>query len=286
MVDASLSALDILCSDIQLFDAEKRIASFILDHQDDAAGMTLAELAKASGSSEATVSRFCKRLGFENYRAFQISLARDVHERPHPHLDSNAVTLDAFAQSMQNILAVKQAELSGTVQNIDEKVFTEVLNVLQSADVIQIASTGNTIPVAMDAAFKLNQLGLRCTMSEISEKASAFALTLTERDALILFSNSGRSKRLRALAEAAHEQGAPIILITGNRSSQLTRLADYALFTVNREKMLEIADYSFSRLSATLMVELLYYFLLISVPGARERIERHRDLIIADKLYE
>lgn len=279
----NLSALDILCSDLQLFDAEKRIAAFILEHQDEAAGMTLSALAQASGSSEATVSRFCKHLGFESYRAFQISLARDVHERPQPQLASHTVSAGNIEQSLQNILAVKLAEVSGTVHNIDPSVLRAVLDVLCNADIIQIAATGNTIPVAMDAAFKFNQLGLRATTTEISEKATAFALTLTEHDALVIFSNSGRSKRLQALALAAKDRGVSIILVTGSRNSPLAKIADHALYTVNREKLLETAEYPLSRLSATLVVELLYHFLLASIPEASTKLTHHHAIIMADK---
>lgn len=278
-----LSALDVLCSDVELFDAEKKVADFVLSHQIEAAGMTLSALAQASGSSESTVSRFCKHLGFDSYRAFQISLARDVNERPQPQLSSNTVSLNSVEQSLQNILAVKLSELTNTVQNVDPDTIRAVVELLRSADVIQVASTGNTIPVAMDAAFKFNQLGLRCTMSEINEKSTAFALTLTERDVLVLFSNSGRSKRLQTITQIAQEAGAHTVLITGNRTSPLAQAADHVLLTVNREKLLAAAEYPFSRLSALLVVEMLYNFLLVSLPDAPDNLRNLREAILTDK---
>ncbi len=283
MNSVNLSAMDILCSDLDLFDAEQRIADYILQHQAEAAGMTLASLAQASGASEATVSRFCKRLGFESYRTFQISLARDVHERPQPNLASNTVSIDELHESLQNILAVKVSEITGTIQNIDENELQSVLNVLGTADVVQVAATGNTIPVAMDAAFKFNQLGIRCTMSEIAEKSSAFALALTKRDALLVFSNSGRSKRLLSIARAAKSTGAKLILITGNRVSPLSEIADHVLLTVNREKLLATAEFPLSRLSALALVEVLFHLLLVSVPEARTYMNRHKEFMKDDK---
>lgn len=286
MTSPNASALDILCSDVQLFDAERRIADYILEHQEEAAHMTLSALAQASGASEATVSRFCKHLGFKSYRLFQISLARDVHERPRPDLASNTVSDQDIAQSLQNIQAVKLSEVSGTIHNIDPEQLRQVLEAIKRAEIIQIASTGNTIPVAMDAAFKFGQLGLRCTMSEISETATTFALTLTERDVLILFSNSGRSKRLQAIARIARELGATIILVTGSRTSLLARYADHLLLTVNRERLLETGEYPLSRLSSTVVVEVLYHFLLASMPDARARLKRQHDMMMPDKLMD
>ena len=75
------SVVTLLCSGMHFFNAEKRIADCVLEDTAGVAAMTSAELARCSSTSEATVTRFCKKLGFENYRAFQLALARDVMER-------------------------------------------------------------------------------------------------------------------------------------------------------------------------------------------------------------
>ena len=72
------SVVTLLCSGMHFFNAEKRIADCVLEDTAGVAAMTSAELAHCSSTSEATVTRFCKKLGFENYRAFQLALARDV----------------------------------------------------------------------------------------------------------------------------------------------------------------------------------------------------------------
>ena len=82
---------------LHFFNAEKRIADCVLEDTAGVAAMTSAELAHCSSTSEATVTRFCKKLGFENYRAFQLALARDVMERQ-PLEISNEVQLDNIPQ--------------------------------------------------------------------------------------------------------------------------------------------------------------------------------------------
>ena len=198
------SVVTLLCSGMHFFNAEKRIADCVLEDTAGVAAMTSAELAHCSSTSEATVTRFCKKLGFENYRAFQLALARDVMERQ-PLEISNEVQLDNIPQSLQNILSNKIDEMSATINGINPENLQRVLKLLQNAQLVQIAAVGNTIPVAMDAAFKFNQLGMRCITSEISEKNSAFALTLTPQDVLLLISNSGKSRRLNQMAQTALE---------------------------------------------------------------------------------
>jgi DNA-binding MurR/RpiR family transcriptional regulator len=283
MLESENSVLTQLCSGIELFRAEERIKSYLLAHRREAVDMTSAELAHASSTSEATVTRLCKKLGFDNYRAFRLALARDVIEEQQPASVSYEVSLADIPQSLQNILANKISELTATISAIDPATLKAVLAVLQSADVIEIAAVGNTIPVAMDAAFKFNQLGLRCVTSEISEKLSAFALTLTPQDALLLISNSGKSRRLYQMAQAARQNGVPILLITCNQQSPLAELADHLLISSNREQLLTTAEFAFSRISAIAIIEVLYHFLLTSLPNARSTIRRHESLMQHDK---
>lgn len=81
MRDSPGSVVTLLCSGIQLYSAERRIADCILKDVKWASVVTSAQLAHASQSSEATVTRLCHKLGFENYRKFQLALARDVMEQ-------------------------------------------------------------------------------------------------------------------------------------------------------------------------------------------------------------
>ena len=58
----------VLCSSYDtFFEAEKKIADYILEHKSEIIDMTVAELALASGTSDATVSRFCRFSSFKDY---------------------------------------------------------------------------------------------------------------------------------------------------------------------------------------------------------------------------
>lgn len=81
MCEAPGSVVTLLCSGIQLYSAERRIADCILADVKRASMCTSAELARLSCSSEATITRLCHKLGFENYRKFQLALARDAMEQ-------------------------------------------------------------------------------------------------------------------------------------------------------------------------------------------------------------
>ncbi|MDO5348610.1 MAG: MurR/RpiR family transcriptional regulator [Lachnospiraceae bacterium] len=278
------SVVGVICASYDtFFEAEKKIADCIKERKEDVVDMTVAELAQASGTSDATVSRFCRRCGFKGFQNLKMALAKEVMEEQQKAVQvSNEIDRKDMGQSLQNILANKVAELTDTVNLMDEAALEQALTLLEQADLVQVAAVGNTIPVAMDCAFKLNQLGIRAVSGTIWDGEAARALNLTKKDVLLVISNSGTSKRLQALAEGARENGAKIILVTNNGASPLARISNVKLITATREKLLT-EHFWFSRLTATLIVEVLYLFLLASRKDAAEHIRRHETVIRPDK---
>ena len=63
------------------FQAEKKVADFILVNPGLAVNANVSELANYSGVSDATVVRFCKHLGYEGYYQMRLLLARDIGRR-------------------------------------------------------------------------------------------------------------------------------------------------------------------------------------------------------------
>ena len=268
----------------QFFDAEKKIADFIMENKKAVVDMTVAELARASGTSDATVSRFCRRCGFKGFQSLKMDLAKEVMREERDSLQvSNEITRGNLSQSLQNILANKMAEMTGTIGMMDTDNLEVILNVLEHARIIQFAAVGNTIPVAMDGAFKFNQLGLRSVSGGIWESQAAHAYNLGPEDAVVVISNSGTSKRLLALVRGAKENGAKIIVITNNESSPLARISDYKIITATREKLLT-GEFWFSRIPAMLVIETLYLLLFVSKKDAAKHIRRHEESIRPDKM--
>ncbi|MFR2847509.1 MAG: MurR/RpiR family transcriptional regulator [Hungatella hathewayi] len=235
-MNQTTSLLTLLCSDYdKFFEAEKKIADYIIANKKAALDMTIAELAKASDTSDATVSRFCKKLGLKNYQTFRLALAKDVMEEQQQSLStSNDISLDNVNQSLQNILANKVAELTSTVSMIEADNLTAIIRCLESADIIQVAAVGNTIPVAADAAFKFNQLGLRAPSAPRYWKTERLCSYPDAGDVSLVISTSGTSKRLTQLVRAARDNHATVVLITNDRESPLAKLSNYLLITATR----------------------------------------------------
>lgn len=280
------SALPLLTASRDFLGSEQRIVDFILAHTDRAPHLTSAQLARESNTSEASVSRFCKKLGFKNYRAFQFSLTRDLLTQGGGEQITREVSLDDIPQALANIQNAKIREIESTLNALDHNDLRRVVELFAHAGSVVFAAVGNTTAVAIDASIKFGQLGIRSFASTISESSTSLALTLGKNDLLVLISNSGKSRRLQHVLAAARTGACTVITITGDVESPLARGADIVLRTVNYEALLTTADFTFSKIPATLIIEVIYNFLLPELPDARDTISDYEELIQPDKDVE
>ena len=60
----------------QLTPSEKKVADYVLAHRTGAQYLSISELAEECLVADATISRFCRRLGLAGYNAFKLELAK------------------------------------------------------------------------------------------------------------------------------------------------------------------------------------------------------------------
>lgn len=265
-------------------ESEKKIADFVIANKQKAINITIADLVEKSGVSEASVSRFCKKCGVKNFYQFKISLAKELSEKKEDDITaSNTIDREDISFSLKNILSNKIEELTQTITHINPEKLQEILSVIEKSETIMFSAVGNTIPVALDGAYKFNQIGIRAMANSVWETQFAFALNLSQRDLLIVISNSGASKRLLSLIEAVKRKGISVLSITNSETSLIALVSDYHITTATREKLF-LDDYYFSRISASVVIEIFYLFLTVGMKSACENISRHEQVICEDKI--
>ena len=279
------SVLDIICASLDsFFESERKIGTYIIQHTAEVVDMTVGELAQACGVSDASVSRFCKKINMKGFHHLKITLAKEISEKGIEEEDgSNHISVSDIEQSLKNILANKVTEITQTVSMMDAKQLSEILNKLNMARTVQFFAVGNTIPVAIDGAFKLNQIGIPAVSGTIWETQIGYTYNMTAEDVVIAISNSGESTAVLRALEAAKSAGATTLSITNSEKSSAAQLSDYHITTATREKLF-LDGYCFSRVSATTVIEILYLFLTSMRKDAYKSIVRHEQAIAFTKL--
>ena len=277
------SVINLICASMDaFFDTEKKIGDYIVRNPKKVVDMTVGELAKECGVSEASVSRFCKRIELKGFHHLKISLARELVDAQDEGEISGHISVDDLEGSLRGILSNKMEELRQTVAMMDRDELKNVLEVINNADTVLMAAVGNTVPVAMDGAYKLNQIGIRAVSTPIWETELGYSYNLTDRDVVIAISNSGESTGVIQVLEAAKSRGAVTISITNNDKSSVAELSTHHITTATREKLF-LDGYCFSRVSATMVIEIIYLLLASMRKESYESIVRHEQAMAYTK---
>ncbi len=277
------SVINQICASMDsFFDTEKKIGDYIVRNPKKVVDMTVGELAKECGVSEASVSRFCKRIELKGFHHLKISLARELVDAKDDGEISGHISVDDMEGSLRGILSNKMEELRQTVAMIDSEELKKILDVINNADTVFMAAVGNTIPVAMDGAYKLNQIGIRAMSTPIWETELGYSYNLTDKDVVVAISNSGESTGVIQILEAAKSRGAVAISITNNARSSVAELSTYHITTATREKLF-LDGYCFSRVSATMVIEIIYLLLASMRKESYESIVRHEQAMAYTK---
>ena len=170
---------------------------------------------------------------------------------------------DIYIDCLTLTASAQQKDVLATVQALDADQLRAALACLNAAHVVEVAAASHNLSIALEASVKFGSLGKRCVASAIPEKTRAFAATLTKNDLLLVISGTGRNPALEEVARLARENGAAILLITSDRHSPLAQQADHVLLASNREQRLIEGDHAPSQLSVLLVIEVLYYLMLL-----------------------
>lgn len=265
-----------------LFDAEKKVADYLMNHQEKAIEMSVSELAAACEASQATIVRFCKKIGCNGYHHLKIKMAKEMREQD-DHEFSNEISIDNIEQSLMNIMASKMEELKETLSSIDGKMLREIIDLILNAKVVEFTAMGNTIPIALDGSYKFNQLGIPAVGSTIWETQEAYARTMRKGDVMIAVSASGASRHLLNMANISKENGVKVVAITNQAKSPLAEASDYTLVTATREQVFH-DQVSFTRMAAMAVIDSLFLLLFSTKWDSFKNLTEHEQSVAEDKI--
>lgn len=221
--------------------AEKAIAEALLENPEAITTMTLAEISKEAGSSEASVIRFCKRMGCSGYtelkREFQNAISEGLEI-----VTESIRTADDMKSILQKVFQSNVQTLSDTLVLADEG-YEKALIALLNAREIHFFGVGDAFAAGQLAYMKFSRLGIRCSAHSDSMLQMITAGNMTKHDVAIVISYEGRSKNIIEAMKIAKQNNATTIAITKMNKSPLQKYIDINLYiavsdlTIGRDKV-------------------------------------------------
>ncbi len=222
--------------------AEKAVAQALLDNPEAILHMNLATIAQETGSSEASVIRFCRHMDFSGFTEMKQAFARAVAEGEQVH-EEELEKSDDMSTILKKVFQSNVQTLNDTLILAEDEKYTQALDALLNAKAIHFFGTGDAQAVCQLAYMKFSRLGIPCTANSDVMLQLITAGNIQKGDVAIAISYEGRSKNIVQSMEIAKERGATTISITKMNKSPLLRYTDIALFiaisdlTIGRDKV-------------------------------------------------
>ena len=210
------------------------VGKYILDYYREAAFATVAELARKTGVSKATILRFATDLGFEGYQQFQQAIQGRVQRE--------LTTIDRLKEYNQHlgkegnagikVLLSDIQNLEDTLRGLDPKGLDKIISRITKADRILILAVGKVSTLA-----RLMQLIFSQILDNVVAITSSSYLAYQElakcgsNSLIIGFGFPRYPRETVEFLRAAHREGMTVLSITDSELSPLVEYSDHVLVT-------------------------------------------------------
>lgn len=119
---------------------EKKIADYLIEHKEDVIHMNLKELAKATYTSTATISRFCKKVGEKNFNDFRVHFAEVTQSQSFATVNFNRPFLpdSSVGEIQYNISDIYKQTIDGTNLVLDLNELNRAVDCIDQTNIIDI----------------------------------------------------------------------------------------------------------------------------------------------------
>ncbi|BDH47326.1 transcriptional regulator [Salmonella enterica subsp. enterica serovar Choleraesuis] len=194
---------------VSLTATEKRIAQFILDDVAAAAELPIAELARLTGTSQASVTRFARALGCKDVRELKVKLAQSLAIGQRFILDvPDLEGVQGIYESIIGVLEINRRALEPAALQ------TAVSWISEARQVLAVGMGGGSTICAQELQFRLFRLGLPVVSQCDGLLVRMMCAAIAPKDVVIALSLGGFTQEIVESAAIARQYGARVIAIT------------------------------------------------------------------------
>ncbi|MDJ0917126.1 MAG: MurR/RpiR family transcriptional regulator [Woeseiaceae bacterium] len=211
---------------------QRKIADYCVAHMQEIPFLSVPELAERTGASEATVVRFCQRIGYTGYSDLKMALVDLIREEMNASSPASA-GFESAAQDKDFLAAMarlEQQNIERTLDSIDRQTFSHVAASLFKADHIFTFGLGISAFLADYAAYLFTEYGMRSTCLATRYTSPREQLVaLRPSDLVFAFSFPPYSRQTLEVLEEVGRKGVPTAVITDKPTAPAAALAKETL---------------------------------------------------------
>ncbi|RCG26259.1 MurR/RpiR family transcriptional regulator [Sphaerisporangium album] len=236
------------------------IARLILDDPATVARSTITELSAASATSEATIVRTARALGFSGYAQLRLALAAaaaTTRQGPDRLVPGDLAPDDPLSDVIAKVTRAEAQALEDTAAQLSPELLGEVVGAITTARRIDVYGVAASGLVAQDMAQKLLRIGLSAHAFTDAHLALTSAVLLRPGDVAVGVSTTGETPDVVEPLRRAGKAGAATVAITNNPRSSLAEVCGHVLISAGRETAFRPGALA-SRISQLLIVDYVF----------------------------
>lgn len=246
--------------------SENEIAQYVMNNTDSIITSTISVIAKETGTSEASINRFCKKLGFKGFNSLKIALAQESFYNKMKHPSQNVPGSNILASISQDY----QRILLNTTAMLEESILIQIAEALKKAETVSIFGLSETAFVTQEFASKLSLVGIRAKSVNDITDINIEANHIRKQDFAVFVVSSIVSRGLIPSVNTCRDRGAKLLAITSYDAPQLAELFDYKLVssdTITAQNSVSISN----NLIFLYVVDVIFTILLSSDKKLRDK---------------
>lgn len=222
----------------ELSTKQKKIASYLIQNEDDISFKTLKEISQENTVTEVTVINFCKAIGLESFSELKHQFQKQMLKKSSPtqklfqDLTESGIKNDFFIKTIDQQLKNHQA----TMARLTESELERAVELITGANKIYIFCEGLSQIIGTYLKKKLDNLGIDVELVDLTHIDTRFfikSLKFTEKDLYVCITYPIYSGMVVKLSEYYHMKGYPVIGITDKDTSPLKKYSDITFFSDN-----------------------------------------------------
>ncbi|WEV71053.1 MurR/RpiR family transcriptional regulator [Lactobacillus sp. ESL0785] len=202
---------------------EKRIADYILQNSPKINNMKITELAHQTQTSNATVTRFVKKIGCQSYSDMKVNISQ--------HLINTA--FEQQDDILNEVFNFYQIVIKNTQQMIDQSAINHFIKLLQEQIHIIIIGASSSGTSAKTFGLRLMRMGIDALSIDDPYWMQMRASIATKNDLFLAISNSGITDCIVKTLTSAKKNKAKVVSITSYLDNPVAQLSDLTFHVYN-----------------------------------------------------
>lgn len=210
----------------------KQIASYISNNIDHVSSLSILELAEKIGTSEASINRFCKAIGFKGYRDFIINLSKELGSKEDLGTSFKYNDIkpgDDISIIINNVSLVNIKSIAETKTVLDADAIAQTVEMIRKAERIFFFGIGASGLVAKDGQQKFMRISKKAWALTDSHEIKQSASILNENDVAVFITYSGTTKEIVSAFNIAKKMNAKTIVMSKLRKKGIAKTADASI---------------------------------------------------------